>query len=413
SYDRFQQTYNVSRIVDTTTLSFNEAEYKKYSPLFLSTTFAISYGLSFASILATLTHTICFHGKDLVNQFRQKDKPDVHNRLMKSYKKAPEWWFLVIFLIFFGMAVATVRAWPTEMPVWSLVLALLIGIVFLLPVTVIYAKTNIQVGLNVISEFVVGYLPHAKGNPVSMMQFKTYCYISNIQALTYAQDMKLGHYMKIAPRLLFFCQLIATIWGSLVQIAVLQWAYGSIEGLCEPDQKNHYTCPNGKVFFNASIIWGVIGPERQFSKGQIYYGLLFFFIVGAVTPIINWLILKKWPNSPIRHLHWPVFFSGTGYIPPATPYNYTSYCAVGLFFGWWVKKKWFHWWSKYNYSLSAGLDIGLAWSSLLIFLCLGLTNANFPSWWGNDVINTTLDSQVSTNIRHILNEGEAFGPSSW
>ena len=57
SFDRFQQTYNVSKIIDHKALSFNEAEYKKYSPLFLSTTFAISYGLSFASILATITHT--------------------------------------------------------------------------------------------------------------------------------------------------------------------------------------------------------------------------------------------------------------------------------------------------------------------------------------------------------------------
>ncbi|KAF6066485.1 OPT family small oligopeptide transporter [Candida albicans] len=387
SFDRFQQTYNVSKIIDHKTLSFNEAEYKKYSPLFLSTTFAISYGLSFASILATITHTICFHGRDLIASLKAKEKPDVHNRLMKAYKPVPEWWYLIVFLVFFGMSIATVRAWPTEMPVWGLVFALIIAIIFLLPVAIIYAKTNIAVGLNVVTEFIV--------------------------AVTFVQDMKLGHYMKIDPRTLFWAQFAATIWGSLVQIAVLEWAYGAIDNLCAADQKNHYTCPNGKVFFNASIIWGVIGPQRQFSHGQIYYGLLFFFIIGAVTPVINWLILKKWPNSPVKYLHWPVFFSGTGYIPPATPYNYTSYCAVGLFFGWWIKKKWFHWWSKYNYSLSAGLDIGLAWCSLIIFLCLSLTNTDFPSWWGNDVINTTLDTQVVTNIRHILKEGEAFGPSSW
>ncbi|KAL1579527.1 Oligopeptide transporter [Candida albicans] len=411
SFDRFQQTYNVSKIIDHKTLSFNEAEYKKYSPLFLSTTFAISYGLSFASILATITHTICFHGRDLIASLKAKEKPDVHNRLMKAYKPVPEWWYIIVFLVFFGMSIATVRAWPTEMLVWGLVFALIIAIIFLLPVAIIYAKTNIAVGLNVVTEFIVGYV--LPGRPIAMMLFKTFGYITNNQAVTFVQDMKLGHYMKIDPRTLFWAQFVATIWGSLVQIAVLEWAYGAIDNLCAADQKNHYTCPNGKVFFNASIIWGVIGPQRQFSHGQIYYGLLFFFIIGAVTPVINWLILKKWPNSPVKYLHWPVFFSGTGYIPPATPYNYTSYCAVGLFFGWWIKKKWFHWWSKYNYSLSAGLDIGLAWCSLIIFLCLSLTNTDFPSWWGNDVINTTLDTQVVTNIRHILKEGEAFGPSSW
>ncbi|RLV91849.1 Sexual differentiation process protein isp4 [Spathaspora sp. JA1] len=410
SYDRYQQSYNVSRIINPETLTFDLQAYKEYSPLFLSTTFAISYGLSFASILATLTHTALFHGREIWQQLKLKEKPDVHMRLMKRYREVPDWWFGIIFLIFFGMSIATIRAWPTEMPVWCLVIALIIAIIFLLPVAIIFARTNIAVGLNVVTEFIIGYM--LPGKPLAMMFFKTFGYITNNQAVTFAQDMKLGHYMKIAPRLLFWAQLVATIWGSLVQIAVLRWSYGSIEDLCSPTNTNHYTCPNGRVFFNASIIWGVIGPQRQFSSGQMYYGLLFFFIIGLVTPFINWLILKKWPNSPIKYLNWPVFFSGTGYIPPATPYNYTSYCAVGLTFGWWIKKKWFHWWTKYNYSLSAGLDIGLAWCTLLIFLCISLTNTNAPSWWGNNVINT-LDFNVDGNVRVILPEGQAFGPKSW
>ncbi|KAK6202518.1 oligopeptide transporter [Scheffersomyces amazonensis] len=409
SYDRFGQSYNVSRIVDPVTLTFDLQAYKEYSPLFLSTTFAISYGLSFASILATIMHTILFHGKEIIQQVRMKEKPDVHMRLMKSYKEVPDWWYVIVFVIFFALSIVTIRVWNTEMPVWCLVIALLIAIVFLLPVAIIYAKTNIAVGLNVVTEFIIGYM--LPGKPIAMMFFKTYGYITNNQAVTFAQDMKLGHYMKIAPRNVFWAQLIATIWGSLVQIAVLRWGYGAIENLCAADQKDNYTCPNGRVFFNASIIWGVIGPQRQFSQGQTYYGLLFFFIVGAFTPVINWLILKKWPNSPIKYLNWPVFFSGTGYIPPATAYNYSSYCAVGLFFGWFVKKKWFHWWTKYNYSLSAGMDIGLAWSSLIIFLTLFLTNTNFPAWWGNNVVNT-MDT-LGTAIRNPLGPGEYFGPSTW
>lgn len=409
SFDRFQNSYNVSRIVDKATLTFNKAAYEAYSPLYLSTTFAISYGLSFASITATIMHTILFHGKEIITQVRQEEKPDVHFRLMKNYKEVPEWWFVIVFLIFFGLSIATVKAWNTELPVWALVVALLIAIFFLLPVAIIFSRTNIAVGLNVVTEFIIGYM--LPGKPLAMMFFKTYGYITNNQAVTFAQDMKLGHYMKIAPRVLFSAQLIATLWGSLVQIAVLRWSYGSIEDLCSPTQKNHYTCPNGRVFFNASIIWGVIGPQRQFSLGQLYYSLMFFFIIGFALPIISWLILRKWPNSPIRWINWPVFFSGTGYIPPATAYNYGSYCVVGLFFGWFVKKKWFHWWTKYNYSLSAGLDIGLAWSLLFIFLCLNLTNTNFPSWWGNNVVNT-LDTNNAA-IRKILDPGQSFGPDKW
>lgn len=409
SYDRYQQTYNVLRIVNKATLTFDEQGYKEYSPLFISLTFAISYGLSFASIIATLVHTVVFHGRDIIQQFKRKEKPDVHLRLMRqNYKNIPEWWYGIVFLGSFALSIATIRAWNTEMPVWSLIVALLIAIIFLLPVGIIYAKTNIAVGLNVVTEFIIGYM--VPGKPLAMMFFKTFGYITNNQAVTFAQDMKLGHYLKVAPRTLFWAQLVATIWGSLVQIAVLRWAYGAIDGLCEADQKNNYTCPNGRVFFNASLIWGAIGPARTFGPGSVYYSILFFFILGLL-PIVNWLVLKKWPKSKIRWLNWPVFFSGTGYIPPATPYNYATYCMVGLGFGVFIKRRFTHWYYKYIYSLSAGLDIGLAYSSLIIFLCLYLTNTNFPSWWGNNVINTA-DYNAET-ISIILNEGESFGPSSW
>lgn len=410
SFDRYGETYNVSRIIDKQTLTFKEAEYKKYSPLFLSTTFAISYGLSFASITSTVVHTVLFHGRDIISQLRNKEKPDVHYRLMRqNYTEVPDWWYLGFFLIFLALSIVTVRVWPTELPIYALFVAIFISMFFIIPISVIYSRTNLEIGLNVVTEFIIGYM--VPGKPIAMTLFKTFGYITCIQGITYAQDLKLGYYMKIKPRVIFFAQVIASLWGCIVQVAVLRWSYGSISNLCEEGQVNNYTCPNGKVFFNASIIWGVIGPQRQFSHGQLYYGLLFFFIVGAIMPVINWLILKKWPKSPIGWLHWPVFFGGTGYIPPATAYNYTSYCTVGLFFGWWVKKKYFHWWSKYNYSLSAGLDTGLAFTLLFIFLCLNLTNTEFPSWWGNTYTGSTMD-QTNTAIRQAAPEN-GFGPAVW
>lgn len=40
------------------------------------------------------------------------------------------------------------------------------------------------------------------------------------QGLYFAQDMKLGHYLKIAPRTLFMAQGTATILGALTQVGV-------------------------------------------------------------------------------------------------------------------------------------------------------------------------------------------------
>lgn len=154
-----------------------------------------------------------------------------------------------------------------------------------------------------------------------MMLFKTYGYITMNQALAFVQDLKLGHYMKVPPRAMFMAQTIATFWSSLVQIAVMNWALGSISNICDRDQPSHFSCPQSRVFFNASVIWGLIGPGRIFSPGQIYSSLLYFWLVGAITPIIIYLAARTGPHSRIRYLSAPLIFSGAGNLPPATPLN--------------------------------------------------------------------------------------------
>ena len=64
-----------------------------------STTFAISYGLSFASITATLMHTFLYYRKQIWTQARRSmsEQADIHARLMSVYPQVPEWWYACIF----------------------------------------------------------------------------------------------------------------------------------------------------------------------------------------------------------------------------------------------------------------------------------------------------------------------------
>jgi len=81
------------------------------------------------------------------------------------------------------------------------------------------AISNIQIGLNVITEFVAAYaLP---GKPIANMIFKCYGYMAMYQGLTFTQDLKLGHYMHVPPMMMFSVQVLATIWGGLVNVGVL------------------------------------------------------------------------------------------------------------------------------------------------------------------------------------------------
>ena len=98
SFDNTANVYNVSRILNDDA-TFNIDAYKAYSPLFISATFAISYGLSFASITATLTHTLVYYRKQIWSKaFRSLgERPDIHARLMSVYKEVPDWWYFIVF----------------------------------------------------------------------------------------------------------------------------------------------------------------------------------------------------------------------------------------------------------------------------------------------------------------------------
>ncbi|MCJ1307038.1 hypothetical protein MMC25_000684 [Agyrium rufum] len=411
SYDNTQGVYNVSKIL-TPEFTLDLAKYEAYSPLFLSTTFALTYGLSFASITALVTHTALFYGQEIWIRSRLSlgEEPDVHTKMMRKYKEVPEWWFGAVFLSVLGLALASVLAYDTHFAWWAFFIALFISLFFMIPIGMIQAITNQQLGLNVITEFIIGYMQ--PGRPVAMMMFKTYGYITMTQGLAFASDLKLGLYMKVPPRTLFAGQLVATIWSCFVQIAVLNWSFGAIADLCDQHNTSHFTCPNGRVFFNASVIWGLIGPQRIFSHGQVYENLLYFFIVGAFTPPIFYMLARAFPKSIFRYANAPLIFGGSGQIPPATIVNYASWGVVGFIFNKILRDKYRGWWSHYNYLTSAGLDVGLAFCTILIFVTLQLTKTDAPSWWGNNVITTTLDGQYAA-IQTILEPGNFFGPAKW
>lgn len=377
----------------------------------------MSYGLSFASITSIITHTFLYFRKQIWVQSRRSmsEQPDIHARLMSRYPQVPEWWYASLMVTMFVFGVVSIEIWHTEFPVWAFVLSLIVAFVYCIPIGMIQAITNQQLGLNVITELIIGYaLP---GRPIAMMMFKTWGYITMYQALQFTSDFKLGHYMKIPPRPMFWCQVVATVIAGTVQLGVQAWMFTNIPDLCSPSQPNGFICPSTEVFGTASFIWGVIGPKRQFSQGQIYSGLVWFFLVGALCPLAAYLIALKWPNSFMKYVNFPVIFSGTGAIPPASAVNYVPWAIVGFIFNYVIRRRHFAWWTKYNYVLSAGLDSGVAISIIIIFFCVqyprdGTIGAStIETWWGNTVSFNNADGRSASY--KVLPSGQAFGPSTW
>lgn len=416
AYDNTGNLYNVSNIL-TPNFTLDLDAYKAYSPLFLSTTFALTYGLSFAAIAAVIVQTALFHGGDLWKRLRniRTDEEDVHLRMMQKYTDVPQWWYATMFAIMIGISLGVCLGYPTDMHWWAFFVSIIISVVWFVPIGLIQGMTSIQIGLNVFTEFLTGYIQ--PGRPVAMMLFKTYGYITMSQGLYFVQDLKLGQYMKIPWRSMFMAQTIATIWACIVQVAVLEWALGgAISDVCTEHQVNKFNCPNGRVFFNASVIWGLIGPQRIFSPGSIYANLQWFWMAGALAPVLFYALARAFPRAPFRYLSAPLIFGGSGDIPPATPLNYLAWGIVGFVFNKYIRNKYRGWWMRFNYITSAGLDTGLAICTIVIILTVNLTNTSMPSWWGVSVANNNmdnLDAAVRVPNPNPSATGRFFGPTVW
>ena len=149
-----------------------------------------------------------------------------------NYEAVPQWWFHIILVVVMALAIFTCEGFgkQLQLPYWGIFLAIAMAFVFTLPIGVILATAN-QVpsplpfiyidpfaysitcfvslvlqapGLNIITEMVIGYM--MPGKPLANVVFKTYGYISMTQALTFLSDFKLGLYMKIPPKSMFFAQ---------------------------------------------------------------------------------------------------------------------------------------------------------------------------------------------------------------
>ncbi|CAK7198806.1 hypothetical protein SEUCBS139899_001472 [Sporothrix eucalyptigena] len=485
-FDNKGQVYDVSRIL-TSDFMFDREAYSNYSRVFLPITYVLSYGVQFAGLASLLTHTACWHGKDIWRQWTQSleeakaqkaaskrkessstnvdgagtyqpipsssqnpfdddasdvDNPnaanlasnavplqsaaslnlsdsnmdglmsheDVHNRLMKRYRDAPMWWYLVTFVSMTAVGMFLVEYYPIHLPWYGLLLALGICTILFIPIGIIMAVTNQHVSIYLICQLVCGAV--FPGRPVANMVFVTYGYISSAQGIKFCADLKLGHYMKIPPRILFKVQMVATIVSSVTQIAVLNWMFGNIPGLCTSEALNGFICPIARVHFNGSILWGVVGPGEFFGPNAIYRPLVWCFLIGAIAPIPLWLYSRHRRDSIVRKINLPILLGSLGWIPPATGLNFSVWALVCYLFNHLVKRRATAWWAKYTMTLSAALDAALASGIVVVFFAFiysGLT-ANFH-WWGTEVFQQGCDWQACA-FREVP-EGGKFGPDTW
>jgi OPT family small oligopeptide transporter len=255
--DSTGNSYNVSKILSNGKLDV--AEYESYGPAYMSASYAIMFFCFFGLYMSGIVHVALYNRHQLYKGLKSflkwgnahDDHEDVHNRLMRSYKEVPEWWYVAILVITFVLGVINSEIYDTGFPVWGLAFAIALCLVLQIPYGIVYAITNAELTNNVIAEVIAGYaIPN---QPVANMIFKSYGLLACAQAIQFSSDLKMGHYVKIAPRVMFSAQVISTIVGAFVAVGVNAWALANIPDVCTDHQSSKFTCLSRLPFFFSTL----------------------------------------------------------------------------------------------------------------------------------------------------------------
>ncbi|RDW83805.1 uncharacterized protein DSM5745_04131 [Aspergillus mulundensis] len=415
-FDNTGSTYNASKIVNVASgYQLDVQKYQEYSPVYMPVTYALNmFGLSFATLTALLVWVAVEH-RDVI-QTGLRRIPQLVMSSTTGWTQStdrrtgtpdvPVWWYLVCSALALFLSIFAVEYWAVELRWYGVLLACAVALVFYTPLALIYATANLKINIDILCRIIAGLV--FDGKVLANIWFFDIGYITTIKGLYFAQDMKLAYYCNIPQKSLFIVQLTGMLFGTLASLLTLNWSFANITDVCTTSAPNGFSCPYSRTHFNTSLIWGAIGPRRFFADN--YQALLYFPILGALLGVPIYILRRSLPSSSLlRKVHIPLFLGGLNYLPPATGLNYASWVLVGLFFGWYVKKRMSAWWGKYNFVLSAALDTSVSVAGVVIFFAVYFSGASRGfEWWGTEVYKDTCDYKGCAYLR--VPEGGKFGP---
>ena len=233
-FDNQGLPYSVTNVL-TSDFVFDQNAYHSYSRVFLPTTYILSYALQFAALPSLIVHTVCWHGKDILSQWRRswneakfefrKSKREGSRRLslqssqsselssrsgagtadnllsveelmraeISTRDDVPMAWYLLIGLSMTAIGIFVVElyanltrviprpgwsvsSYQVHLPWYGLLLALGMCSALFVPIGIIQAITNQQSSIYLFSQLLCGVL--FPGRPVANMIFVTYGYVS-------------------------------------------------------------------------------------------------------------------------------------------------------------------------------------------------------------------------------------------
>lgn len=416
------QTYNQSAILDENNI-MNPTLLKKQGIPFMTATYAVYLLVTNLSVGATFTHMFLFHRKEVAICFRWvkglkaffknwkqnlkfwktlRSDPrldengklpeiydDVHMRAMLKYKEVPTWWYALLLIVTFVVALVCLYCGKTGLPWYMLVFALVLAYPLTLFLGGLYAifgfgGTQMQTVIQMIGGFTM-----RQPKPLANMYFTLYGYNSVGQAFLLLNDLKKGQYVKIPPKDTFFAQILGSVIGAIFNYIMMN-SIVSAQGSILKDIESTsvaWSGQNVQQYNTQGIAWGALSKE-MFGINGTYHMIPLALVIGFFLPVPFYLLHKLRPKLGLNNVNTPILIWYIGWLCVGVNSSITVYFIAAFISQWYLRKYKPTFFKKYNYVVSAGLiggaQVAVFILSFTIFGAGGAnTTHNFPRWWGN------------------------------
>ncbi|EPS95634.1 OPT oligopeptide transporter [Fomitopsis schrenkii] len=384
-------TYDQSAIL--TNGKFDATKYAELGPAFLSGTFVWGLIASNLSVGALFTHVGLWHWRDLMPFFLSLNPRkrvevivnDPHLDKMKAYKQIPRWWYVAVLVGAYAIAQATNYTGGSGLPWWALTVILILSFILTALYGILSALIGFQGQTTAFYEMITAYL--VPGSPVANMYGALYGGQSVVQALNFLQDLKLGQYVKLAPRVTFCMQAAGTVVGALLNYVVtISIMNSQRDAILSVSGTRLWSGYNVEVYNTSAVAWGALGPH-MFSGQSLYRVVPISLAIGLFLPIPFYIAHRIWPNVGFQYFNASIICQYAGDIYGGITSYINTTQVIGLFTQWWLRTHCPRWFVEYNYLVAAAMDAGtqvvIFILNFAIFGAAG-TAYQFPQWWGND-----------------------------
>lgn len=311
------------------------------------------------AIGATIVHVIIWYGKDIIAAIKKErsgEIEDPHRIKMQAYAEVPYWWYGLMFVCSFAMAMATIYTGHSRLPWWGLIFGLILSAIFLPFVVTFYAITgfvpNVQ---NLVQMVGSAVMP---GNPQANMYFTLYGYNTLDQGRGLIRDLKMGQYTKLPPRVTFLMQSLGAVIGGLLNYIIMKVIIDARRDiLLDVQGTNIWSGQQVQSFNSNAVTWGALGGPLYSPSGR--YGIVpLSILIGLAIPIPFWIVHKYFPKLGADKVPTPVLCWTLGYLSVGINSSVFTTFMLAVFSQYYLRRFRPGWFRKYNFLVSAALDGG-------------------------------------------------------